>query len=198
VGLHDFDNDGWRDLFFANGHTQDHIQTFEPEVTYAQRNLLLMNAGDGTFVNGTDEAGPPFAERHPSRGAAFGDLDGDGDVDVVLTSRNGAPQLLRNAASSGRAWTRLVLRGVASNPSAIGARVEVSAGGRRHYGHVTGGGSFLSQSDLALHLGLGEAAGVDSVTVTWPSGLAETFRDLPVRRPIAVTEGQGASVVAGE
>ena len=198
VGMYDFDGDGWRDLFFANGHTQDRIATFEPEVTYGQRNLLLVNAGDGTFANRSDKAGPPFGALHPSRGAAFGDLDGDGDVDVVVTNRNGPPQLLRNADDSARAWTRLMLRGVDSNPSAVGARVEVSADGRRQYGHVTGGGSFLSQSDLALHFGIGEAAALDVVTVTWPTGLTEAFRDLPVRRTIAVTEGQGASVAVGD
>jgi enediyne biosynthesis protein E4 len=196
VGLRDFDNDGWRDLFFANGHTQGHIATFEPEVSYGQRDLLLLSHQDGTYRDHSRRAGTPFRERSPSRGAAFGDLDGDGDIDIVLTTRNGSPRVLRNMGAPERAWTRVELRGSEGSASAHGARVEVVTGGRRQVGHVTGGGSFLSQSDTALHFGLGDATQVDKLVVRWPTGVTETFRDLPAR--VSITVAQGSGVTLGE
>jgi hypothetical protein len=192
VGLQDFDNDGWRDLFFANGHTQDHIATFEPGMSYAQRDLLLGGAGDGTFEDLTDRSGALAADPRPSRGAAFGDLDGDGRLDIVVTTRNGPPMLLRNVSDGDGAWTSLTLRG-ARGVTAVGARVEVVTGDCRQYGHVVGGGSFLSQSDLALHVGLGDAPAIDAVHVMWPSGLVETFTEVAIRRPVTLTEGHGTA-----
>jgi hypothetical protein len=158
---------------------------------YAQRDLLLRNVGDGTYANLPDWRGALTGGPRPSRGAAFGDLDGDGRLDIVVTTRNGLPMLLRNVSDNDGAWTSLTLRGRQGGATAVGAKVEVVTGDRRRYGHVVGGGSFLSQSDRALHIGLGDAIAINAVHVTWLSGLTETFTDVPIRRPVSLTQGRG-------
>jgi len=188
----DYDNDGWLDLFMANGHIYPalnrHTQT---NSTYKQKNTLYRNRGDGTFDNRTDHAGSGLALVESTRGMAVADLDADGDLDMVLTNIDAVPNILINEGGNAASWFAVTLVGTESNRDAVGARVELVAGGRTQLREVNPFGSFLSQSDYALHFGLGDVARVERLTVRWPSGTTEEFHDLEARRRLVIVEGLG-------
>ncbi len=169
VRLADLDNDGDLDLAVANGHAVDNIEIFEAGLSYRQQNRLLLNDGTGRFRDATGEAGPAFADKQVSRGLATGDLDDDGRLDLLITNTNGTPALLLNHLGQGH-WLGLDLRGKARNRQAIGARVTLKAGGKTQVREVRSGASFLSQSDLRLHFGLGNHNGPVSLEIRWPDG----------------------------
>jgi hypothetical protein len=191
AGLVDFDNDGWRDIFLANGHVWPEIEGRNLHVTFKQRKVVYRNRRDGRFEDVTARSGEDVTALYSSRGCAFGDFDNDGDMDVVIINMNEAPSLLRNDSTSPNHWIKVKCVGTRSNRTAIGARVRVQAGGISQIDEVMSGGSYVSQNDLRLHFGLGEARRVDQLDVRWPTGETETFRDLPVNRLFVIEEGRG-------
>jgi len=182
----DADHDGWLDIFIANGHLEDQIHLYDDSSEYRQQNQIFRNRG-GSFVEVTERAGPGLAEKLSSRGAAFGDIDGDGDVDIVVNNSRERPSLLINECTQRRSWVRLELRG-RRNRFAIGARVRVTANGVTWIADVQSGGSYCSQNDLGLHFGLGDAARVERVEVRWPEGGVSMFADLEVGRTHVLEE----------
>jgi len=181
----DFDNDGWVDLFVANGHVYPQIPT------YRQRNFIHRNNHDGTFSEVAMQLGTPFGEKRAGRGVAFGDLDNDGDVDLVINNLDGAPTVLRNDGGNVNRSVLIKLVGVKSNRGGIGARVKVVAGDLVQVDEVRSGDSYVSQSDLRLHFGLEKRTKIDLVEVRWPSGNVDKFTDARVNSVVTVKEGVG-------
>ncbi len=185
-GFLDFDNDGWPDLFLVNGHVYPEIDRAKLGLSYRQPKMLYRNAGGQRF----EEVNSPVLNTpSPSRGAAFGDYDNDGQVDIVINNMGEAPSLLRLKGASGNHWVRIRLTGTVSNRSAIGARVTCVTGKRRQIDEVRSGGSYLSQNDLRLHFGVGSARRIDLLEIRWPNGAVERHANLPVDRQINLTEG---------
>jgi hypothetical protein len=191
TGCIDLDNDGWPDLFVVNGHVYPQVDSFEAGAKYRERKLVFLNKRDGTFEDLSNIMGPALAIPQASRGAAFGDMDNDGDIDVVVENIDGAPMILRNDGGSQKHWITLELVGSKSNRLAIGAKVKAVAGPLVQVDEVRSGGSYLSQSDLRVHFGLGDAAKVDRIEIHWPSGRSENLQNLPADRFYFVKEGEG-------
>ncbi len=184
----DFDQDGALDFFVANGHVYPEADRRAPELTYRQQNRVYRNAG-GRLVDVTEQAGPGLERKASFRGAAFGDVDDDGDVDVLVMAMNEAPSLLINHASDAGRWLALALEGAGMNRFAVGARALAEVGGRRLLRVVRAGGSFASSSDPRLHFGLGAAAKLDRLTITWPDGKTQSFSDVAGGRILRLVEG---------
>jgi hypothetical protein len=187
----DFGNDGWLDLFLANGHVYPEVAQIRTEAAYAQRKVVYLNREGARFEDVTEKLGPPLTTPRPARGAAFGDLDDDGDVDVVVNNVNTTPDLYRTETEPGRHWLLVKLVGVQSNRTAIGARVGCTAGGLTRWQEIRGGGSYISQNDTRVHFGLGPNARVDRLWVRWPNGLEEEWRDAAPDRVLTLREGSG-------
>ncbi len=187
----DFDNDGWRDIFMANGHVLDNIERYHPGTRYAEPKLMFRNRGDGTFENVSGRLGPDFLAPFVSRGAAVGDFDNDGDLDILVNNNGGPAQLLRNDGGNANHWLEIFLIGTRSNRDGVGARVTVSAGDLKLYEQKRGGMSYQSAQDPRLHFGLGERTRIDSIEIQWPSGGLTRLRDVGVDRILAVEEGRG-------
>jgi hypothetical protein len=187
-GFFDFDNSGWKDLLLVNGHVFPEVDRLGIDVRYKDRAILYRNTGKGKFVDVSESAGPGILEKHSARGAAFGDYDNDGAVEVLVNNQNEPPSLLKQAGKPAGNWILLKLEGVKSNRSGIGARVRLSAGGLLQTGEVRSGGSYLSQSDLRLHFGLGTARRIDRVEIDWPSGVHQVQKDLEVNRIVVIRE----------
>jgi hypothetical protein len=192
VGLVDFDNDGLLDLFIANGHVYPDVGRTGTS-SYLQRNQLFRNVGRGRLRHVTETVGGPLLIEKSSRGAAFGDVDNDGDADVLISVLDDLPVLLRND-TTGNHWITLSLEGSRSNRSAIGARVTIDAGGRRQVAEVRSGGSYLSQNDRRVRFGLGDATTVSRVTIRWPLGAVDEATELPADR--FYTAREGAAITA--
>ena len=195
VGLVDIDNDGLLDIFVANGHVVPEVDQQGLTTTYLQRNQLFHNQGDTRFRDVTDEVGGGLLVEKSTRGAAFGDYDNDGDIDVLLINLNDRPTLLRNDTAGGRHWITLRLAGTESNRDGIGAKVTVEAGGRTQMAEVRSGSSYLSHNDMRVHFGLGGSNRVTKLEIRWPSGLVETVAALPADRFYVAREGQGVQPV---
>jgi hypothetical protein len=184
--LADFDNDGWPDMLTVNGHVDDNLAQLGRDGEYAQRAKVWRNRGGCRFRLVADP-GPYFAAGHPARGAAFGDLDNDGDLDVVVSHMDGRPAVLINESQPAH-WIRLDLAGTRSNRSAIGTAVEVHVGGRVMYRQVKGGGSFASSSDPRILIGIGDAARIERVEIRWLRGGRTTLADPVLDRTHRVVE----------
>lgn len=191
VGLFDFDNDGWPDIFMSNGHVFPEVDTRKLHVTFKENKIVYKNLGEGKFVEVTSRVGSPVTVLRPSRGTAFGDFDNDGDVDVLISNMNEAPSLLRNDCGVANKWLKVKCTGTKSNRSGIGARVRVVTGGHSQMNEVVSGSSFISQNDLRLHFGLGQATQVDLVEIRWPLGLIESFKNVEANQFLVVREGHG-------
>lgn len=190
----DADNDGRLDLFIANGHIQSKIADYDPTTTYVQRNRLYHNAGESGFVDVTDASGDGLALAKVSRGAAFGDIDNDGDIDIVVSNANDSPDLLRNGTVGG-GYLTVDLVGVASPRSGVGAEVRAYVGASQALREPRSGGSYVSQNDRRAHIGLGSARVVDRLEVRWPSGAVDSFEDIQANRRIRIVEGGGIAHV---
>ncbi len=187
----DVDLDGLQDLLVVNGHIDDTMSKVQGRVTYAEAPHLFRNIGQARFEDVATTIGGTFAQPKVGRGAAFGDFDGDGDPDVVLTSNAGPAFLYRNDVLNGNRVVRFTLRGAQSNRDAIGAKVRVTAGGERYSKIVKTGSSYLSQSELPLSFGLGTRTSVDRVEIEWPSGGREDLKSLPAGVSYVIVEGKG-------
>jgi enediyne biosynthesis protein E4 len=193
----DFDNDGWPDLFVVNGHVYPQVDSMKAGAKYRERKLVFYNRHNGTFEDVSNTSGPALAIPQPSRGAAFGDLDNDGRVDVVVENIDGAPMILRNTGAVGQHWIGFQLIGTKSNRLAIGAKVKIKSGSMTQVDEVRSGGSYLSQNDLRVHFGLGLAPTVEAVEVRWPSGKIETVTNLKADAYYSVREGDGVVSING-
>ena len=191
AGFADFDNDGWLDIFLVNGHVYPEVSQLKTEAAYKQRKVVYRNLGTGRFVDVTERLGPPASTPMAGRGAAFGDLDDDGDVDVVVNNVHDRPDVFRTETRTGHRWLAVQLVGTTSNRSAIGARVRLTAGDLTLVDEVRGGGSYLSQNDLRVHFGLGDHAGSVQVEVRWPNGNEEQWSGVATNRIVVLTEGGG-------
>ncbi|MEO8130259.1 MAG: CRTAC1 family protein, partial [Bryobacteraceae bacterium] len=189
LGFIDVDNDGWKDILMVNGHIYPSIDKLKLSSPYRQEKNLYWNLKNGAFADISTTSGPAILARHSARGAAFGDLNNDGSMEVVVNNMDDAPSLLVDRARKGN-WLLVGLRAAKGNPSAIGARVTVKAGGFEQMDEVRSGGSYLSNNDKRLHFGLGAAAGADWIEVRWPSGATERFAGTPGNRVILLKEGQ--------
>jgi hypothetical protein len=187
----DYDNDGARDLFMANGHVLDNVQLYHQGTTYAEPKLMFRNNGHGVFENVSDRLGPDFQLPRVSRGAAIGDFDNDGDLDILVNNCGQPPQLLRNDGGNANHWLQIFLIGTKSNRDGVGARVKVSAGDLVLYDERKGGMSYQSAQDPRLHFGLGEHTTVDSLEIVWPSGMKTKLANLKSDQIITVKEGVG-------
>ena len=196
VAFLDLDLDGWQDLFLVNGHVYPEVDQVKTEAGYKQRKVVYRNRGDGRFDDVTEQLGPPVTVPRASRGAAFGDIDNDGDVDVVVTNVHDTPELYVLHQREPRNWAALRLVGVQSNRSAIGARVTLSAAGATQFSEVRGGGSYYSQNDLRQYFGLGTAKVIDRVEVRWPNGNPEVWTGVEPNRIVTLTEGTGRPLPA--
>ncbi len=188
TALFDYDNDGDKDIFVANGHTYPEADLPNTNASYAQPNFLYENLGDGTFREVSKLAGPGLGIEAVSRGAAFGDYDDDGDLDIFVLNLNGFPNLLRNDGGSSNNYLLIETVGTRSNRDGVGTRIEIDAGGRRQVAEVRSGGSYLGHDDMRAHFGLGKAELVDSVTLRWPSGITQTLKNVGVNQVLVVTE----------
>jgi hypothetical protein len=191
VGLFDFDNDGWPDVFMSNGHVFPEVDTRKLHVTFKEKKIVYKNLGNGRFADVTASTGPATNQLRSSRGTAFGDFDNDGDVDVVVINMNEPPSLLRTDCPGKNNWLKVRCIGTKSNRSAIGSRVRVVTGRHSQINEVMSGSSFMSQNDLRLHFGLGRSTQVDLVEVRWPLGLVESFKNVEVNQLLVVQEGHG-------
>lgn len=193
AGFVDLDNDGWLDVFLVNGHVYPEVAQLQTEAGYEQRKVVYRNLRNGRLQDVTDRLGPPATEARAGRGAAFGDFDDDGSVDVVINNVHDTPDLYRTVALQKNHWLTVRLVGTSSNRSAIGARVRAVTEDGRQTQEVRGGGSYASQNDLRVHFGLGGATMVDRLEVRWPNGLEESWRDLAVDRVVTLTEATGTA-----
>jgi len=189
--LADFDNDGWPDLFFSAGHFFNEVDQLASVQRFKNPRLLYWNLGGGRFEDVSERAGPGIRAHHSSRGAAAGDFDNDGNLDLLVMNMNEPPSLLKNSSRSGNNWLKVRLVGTRSNRSAIGAKVRVITGAEQQSAVVLSQTGFYSHDDSRLHFGLGKAEQADAVEVIWPSGLAETFRNLKANQTVTLQEGSG-------
>ncbi|MGC2639156.1 MAG: CRTAC1 family protein [Acidobacteriaceae bacterium] len=187
----DFSNDGWPDIFVVNGHVYPQVDVLPERASYRQPKVLLLNQRDGTFRDISKLAGDAVQLRQVSRGMAIGDLFNDGHLEAVIENLTGQPMILRPEGGPQRHWVSFQLEGVRSNRLALNARVRVTAGQLVQMGEVLSGGSYLSQNDLRLHFGLAEHDRVDTATILWPDGTAETVKSLASDRFYLVREGEG-------
>ncbi len=193
VGFLDYDDDGRQDLFIANGHVFSDIDARNLGTTWKERSQLFHNDGGGRFHECGPEAGPALQELHSARGAAFGDLDDDGDIDIVVNNMDEMPSLLRNDGGNSRHWIGFRLLGSRRNRGAVGARLTLTAGPLRQTKEVHAGSSHNSSSDPRLLFGLGDATRVDTIEIRWPSGRLQTVSPLPIDRYHVVREPEATS-----
>jgi enediyne biosynthesis protein E4 len=187
-GFFDYDNDGWLDIFIANGSVYPEIAQVSREIKYKQLPILFHNDHNGRFTDVSSQSGNGFTHPYASRGAAFADLDNYGNVDIVIANSGDPPLILHNGGNASAHFVTSRLVGKRSNRDAMGAKVRIVAGGVRQLLEIMGGGSYLSQSDLRAHFGLGSADRVEMVEVEWPSGSRATYRNVSADKFYVIRE----------
>ena len=189
IKFFDYDNDGYQDIFVANGHLMDNISALEKHVTYPQKNLLFRNLGDGTFENViTQEDG--LALKKVSRGAAIGDYDNDGDLDILVTNCNQRPDLLQNVVGNQNNWVQIQVIGKKTNRSGIGTKIKVVTGTHIQFREIQSSGSYLSFHDLRAHFGVGKSELIDLIEIKWLSGEITQFKNIVVNKNYLAVEGE--------
>lgn len=188
IKFFDYDNDGYQDIFVANGHLMDNITQLEKHVSYPQRNLLFRNLGDNTFEEVITHS-DGLTLKKVSRGTAIGDYDNDGDIDILVTNCNQTPDLLQNVIGNKNNWVQIQLEGKESNRSGIGAKIKVVTGTHVQYREVQSGGSYLSFHDLRAHFGVGKTEQIDVLEIRWPSGQIDTNKQITVNQRFLAVEG---------
>jgi len=188
----DYDNDGWPDIFVADGHIEDQIEHVQKRVSYAEPAHLFHNLGGGKFQEVTAQMGPAFAAPRVARGAAYADIDNDGFLDVLVTTNAGPAYLFHNEGGTNHSL-RLKLVGTKSNRDGIGAVVHVISGNEKdkQTKMLRSGSSYLSQSELVLTFGLGAQTKADKVEIQWPSGQVDKLANLSAGQTVTVEEGKG-------
>ncbi len=196
-GFFDMDNDGWPDILICNGHVYPEVEQLRTEAGYAQQKILYRNLRNGHFEDVSSQGGSGIMTPVASRGAAFGDFDNDGDIDVVVNTVNDFPQLLRCDSRLENNWLKIKTIGTKSNRSGIGARLRCvthppgETKPHQQIDEVHSGGSYISQNDLRIHFGIGKAEKVELLEIRWPSGAVDTLKDVKPNQMIVVREGQG-------
>lgn len=188
VFFFDFDNDGWLDIFAANGHIDEEINRVQPKVSFRQAPLLFRNTGKGGFEDVSRSRGADLMKPIVARGAAYADYDRDGDLDIVINNNHGPVSFFKNEGGNRLSWLELKLEGVTSNRSALGAVVRVDTGAAKQWQMVRSGSSYLSQSDLALHFGLNQEAAAKLIEVEWPNGKKQRFQNVAGRKRYVIRE----------
>lgn len=191
VFFFDYDLDGHLDLFAANGHLEEEINRVQPRVTYKQPPLLFRNQGKGKFQSVAPSLGPDLARPIVARGAAYGDLDRDGDLDIVVTTNHGPAYYFRNDGGNRNRWLRVRTVGTKSNRDGVGAVVRVTSASGKQWQMVRSGSSYCSQSELAPTFGLGQDKVVQSLEIEWPSGAKQKLANVPTNQVVTVEEGRG-------
>ncbi|MFZ0286063.1 MAG: CRTAC1 family protein, partial [Terriglobales bacterium] len=186
----DYDNDGWPDIFVADGHIEDQIERVQKRVKYAEPPHVFRNLGGGKFQEVTDSLGAAFASPKVARGAAYADIDNDGSLDILLTTNGGPAYLYRNEDGSNHSL-RVKLIGTKANRDGIGAVVRVTSGKDLQWQMVHSGSSYLSQSELTLTFGLSTAAQADALEVQWPSGQIDKLANVAAGQTVTIREGKG-------
>ncbi len=195
VKFMDYDNDGRKDLFIAQGHVMDTIQLTFPHLRYLQPLLLLRNEDGRHFADVSAQSGEVFKQKWAARGLAVGDIDNDGALDVVVTTNNGPAYVLRNQGGATNHWLTLNLVGTRSNRDGIGAEIKLVSATGAQYATVTTAGSYLSSSDKRVHFGLGNDAMVKSVEIRWPSGIVQRLSDIKADQILKVLESGSSTSV---
>jgi hypothetical protein len=190
TGLVDFDNDGNRDLFIACGHLQDNVELWDDTTSYEARNIVLRNTGHGKFVNVSDQCGDGLLLKRSGRGAAFDDLDNDGDIDVVILNSRREPTILRNDSSGQNHWIQVRLHGTRTNRDGVGARIKVVAGDLTLVDEVHSGRGYQSHYAMYPHFGLGQRKRIDRIEVRWIGGGTDVLEGVEVDRVVQITESK--------
>ena len=184
----DYDNDGYQDLFVANGHLHENLAELGQEGTYGQRNLLFRNNANNTFTEVSERLGAGMKLADVSRGATFADYDSDGDIDIVVTNSNTAPRLLRNDGGNRKNYLQIRLTATSGSADAIGARVKIRTGKLTQTREVRSGDGYLSQQDLTLHFGIGDYEQIDSIEVQWQNGTKQLIGSVPANQVLSLEE----------
>ncbi len=188
-GAADLDNDGWKDLFVARGNVMDNIEAVSRHFRYAEPNSVFRNMGNGQFEDVSAAAGTDFVRPAPNRGLAYGDLDNDGRIDLVVTALGQPARVFRNVSENHNHWILLKLTGTKSNRMGIGAQIRVTVGdGKKQYNEVTTGTGYGASSDPRVHFGLGDSIMAREIAISWPSGIRQVLENVVGDRVVAVTE----------
>ncbi len=192
TGFADYDNDGWPDIIQVNGHVYPEIEKYNLGTTFRVPRVVYKNLGNGRFKDVSAQMGPGINEKYSSRGCAFGDYDNDGGIDVLVLNMNDLPSLLHNVGGNKNNWIKIKLLGTKCNRTAIGARVRVVTGKHAQMNEVGSGASVMSQNDLRLHFGVGQAKTIDLIEVKWPTTQKiEKFTDVQPNQILTIREGEG-------
>ncbi len=186
----DYDNDGYQDLFVANGHLHENLAELGQQGTYEQRNLLFRNNYNGTFTEVSGTLGPGMKLEDVSRGTTLADYDSDGDIDIVVTNSNATPRLLRNDGGNRKNYLQIRLVATQGSIDAIGARVKIKIGELTQTREVRSGDGYLSQRDLTLHFGIGDYKQVDSIEIQWQSGVKQLIKSVPANQVLSLEENR--------
>jgi hypothetical protein len=188
VGFFDFNNDGWKDVFVANGHIYPQVDGAPLNISYRQKNKLYLNSGEGRLENVSGNAGPGLQIAKSYRGAAFADFNNDGQIDIALAALDETPVLLMNQGVAGNHWILVALSGSSSNRFGVGARVTVRTEGRAQVREVKAGGSYASSNDPRAHFGVGGVSSIDELIVEWPSGKVSRLTAVKTDRVLTIRE----------
>ena len=191
VFFFDFDLDGWPDIFAGNGHIEPDINRIQPKVAYREAPLLFRNQGNGHFENVSNDVGADFRQPIVARGAAYADFDHDGDLDVLITTNDGPAVMYRNDGGNRNHFLSVRLSGTKSNRSGLGTVVRIESALGKQWQTVHSGSSYCSQSELALNFGLGQDKAVSTLTVEWPSGTRQQFKNVAAGQFLTIDEARG-------